>query len=83
MCPRCGPIPRAVLTFDATGRLLSVEADVCRLDSLEGIEFFSGAFIPDGAGAFEVGSTPGVVLIDRVDWQTMSPAAGATRTKII
>ncbi len=84
MCPRCGPIPRAILTFDAQGCLLSVETDAARLDSLEGIEFYSGVFVPaDGTSAFEVGTCPGVVLIDRVDWETLSPTAEATRRKII
>lgn len=84
MCPRCGPIPRAILTFDAEGRLLSVETDAGRLDSLEGIEFYSGVFVPgDDAASFEVGTTPGVVLIDCVDWETFVPTAEATRRKII
>ena len=46
MCPHSGLIPRAILTFDGEGRLVSVESDVSKMDSLQGIEFFSGILIP-------------------------------------
>jgi len=46
LCPRSGLIPRAVLTFDADGRLAALETDASKLDSIHGIEFFSGILIP-------------------------------------
>ncbi|MCD8185657.1 MAG: amidohydrolase family protein [Rikenellaceae bacterium] len=46
LCPRTGWIPRAVLTFDSDGRLLHLEPDASRLDSIHGIEFYSGILIP-------------------------------------
>ena len=46
MCPRSGLIPRAILTFDQDGRLTDIEADASKLDSIHGIEFFSGILVP-------------------------------------
>lgn len=46
MCPRLGLIPRAILSFDEQGRLVALESDVSKLDSLQGIEFFSGVLVP-------------------------------------
>ena len=76
-----------MLTFDSDGRLVSIDTDVRQMDSLEGIEFYSGIFIPDGPRdgtvAFEVGTTPGVVWIEGVDWQTLSPTAESVFRKIL
>lgn len=46
MCPRSGLIPQAVLTFDPEGILVAIDTDVSQMDSMHGIEFFSGILVP-------------------------------------
>lgn len=73
-----------MLSFDARGRLVAVERDVSGLDARGGVEFFSGLLVPADPGAgFEVGTSPGVVLIGEVDWDTLTPRPGASRRRII
>jgi hypothetical protein len=73
-----------VLSFDAQGRLVSVETNVDGLDARAGVEFFSGLLVPaTEGGVFEPGTCPGAVLIGQVDWRTVTPLAGAVRRRIV
>lgn len=75
-----------MLTFDAEGRLLSVERDVApqKTDARAGVEFFSGLLVPaEPRGEFTTGTSPGVTVIDRVDWETLVPRPGACFRRIL
>jgi hypothetical protein len=71
-----------VLSFDDRRRLVSLESGVAGLDTMPGVEFFSGLLVP-ASGTFTPGTTPGAILIDRVGWETLAPAPGASARRIL
>ena len=67
-------------------KFLSARMPELSLEEMVGWSSYNGANalgIASWAGSFEVGKTPGAVLIDRVDWDRMSLTAESTARRIV